>query len=65
MLLTETVPFPNLIEKEELILLSTSARLLPIVIEKLKPALRKTAYSAMQNALLQKGNPALEDLLSI
>ena len=63
--LKETFPFANLIEKEELILLSTSARLLPIVIEKLKPALRKTAYSAMQNALLQKGNPALEDLLSI
>ena len=63
--LKETFPFANLIEKEELIQLSTSARLLPIVIEKLKPALRKTAYSAMQNALLQKGNPALEDLLSI
>lgn len=63
--LKETFPFANLIEKEEQILLNTSARLLPIVIEKLKPALRKTAYSAMQNALLQKGNPALEDLLSI
>ena len=46
-------------------LLNSSARLLLIVIEKLKPVSRKAAYTAMQNALLQKGNPALEDSLSI
>lgn len=59
------LPFANIIEKEELIQIQTSARLLIIVIEKLKPALRKTAFEAMQNALLQKGNPALECLLTI
>lgn len=58
-------PFTNIIEKEELIQIQTSARLLIIVIEKLKPALRKTVLEAMQKALLQKGNPALECLLSI
>ncbi len=58
-------PFTNIIEKEELIQIQTFARLLIIVIEKLKPALRKTVLEAMQKALLQKGNPALECLLSI
>lgn len=57
-------PFTNIIENEALIQMNTSARLLPIVIEKLKAVLRKTALEAMKNALLQKGNPALESLLT-
>ena len=56
-------PFICITEKGNYFELSTSARLLPIIIERLRKPLRKTTFHAMQNALLQRGNPALEHLL--
>ena len=56
-------PYVNVIEMENFFKIGTSARLLLTPIEKLKKPLRQTALAAMNNALLQKGNPALHALL--
>lgn len=56
-------PYVNVIEMENFFKIGTSARLLLTPIEKLKKPLRQTTLAAMNNALLQKGNPALHALL--
>lgn len=56
-------PFASVIEADNYLKIGTSARLLFTLIEKLKKPLRQTAFEAMTNALLQKGNPALNALL--
>lgn len=56
-------PYANIIDEDNFVRIGTSTRLLLTVIEKLKKPLRQTTLNAMNNALLQKGNLALECLL--
>lgn len=56
-------PYVNIIDEDKFVRIGTSTRLLLTVIEKLKKPLRQTTLTAMNNALLQKGNLALECLL--
>lgn len=56
-------PYANIIDEDNFVRIGTSTRLLLTVIEKLKKPLRQTTLTAMNNALLQKGNLALECLL--
>ena len=56
-------PYVNVIEVENFFKIGSCARLLLAPIEKLKKPLRQTTLTAMNNALLQKGNPALHTLL--
>lgn len=56
-------PYANVIDEGNFVKIGTSTRLLLTVIEKLKKPLRQTTLNAMNNALLQKGNLALECLL--
>lgn len=62
--LTKILPFAKIEVKEKMIAISTSARLLPFVVQKVKIPLRTSVLSLMKTSLLQNGNPALEVLLT-
>ncbi|MCI5896105.1 MAG: hypothetical protein SOT13_04300 [Candidatus Aphodousia sp.] len=62
--LTKIFPFPKIEVKQKMIAISTSARLLPFVVQKVKIPLRTSVLSLMKTSLLQNGNPALEVLLT-
>lgn len=62
--LTKILPFAKTEVKEKMITISTSARLLPFVVQKVKIPLRTSVLSLMKTSLLQNGNPALEVLLT-
>lgn len=62
--LTKILPFAKIEVKEKMIAISTSARLLPFVVQKVKMPLRTSVLSLMKTSLLRNGNPALEALLT-
>lgn len=62
--LTKILPFAKIEVKEKIIAISTSVRLLPFVVQKVKIPLRTSVLSLMKTNLLQNGNPALEVLLT-